>query len=70
VKFFGWYESVDSIFIAMEYLEHGDLHKYIRQTGPCSENDAKIIAYQLLKGLHVMHGMDFTHRDLKPQVSP
>jgi serine/threonine protein kinase len=54
----------------MEYLEHGDLDKYVRQIGPCSENDAKVIAYQLLKGLHVMHEMNLAHRDLKPQVSP
>lgn len=68
VEFFGWYETKDSLFIAMEYLEHGDLHKHIIRTGICSENDAKAIAYQLLEGLGVMHEMGFAHRDLKPQV--
>jgi hypothetical protein len=68
VEFFGWYETRDSLFIAMEYLEHGDLHKHILRTGTCSENDAKAIAYQLLEGLGVMHEMGFAHRDLKPQV--
>jgi serine/threonine protein kinase len=68
VEFLGWYETAQSLFIAMEYFEYGDLQKHIIGTGPCSENDAKMIAYQLLEGLGVMHEMGFAHRDLKPQV--
>lgn len=64
----GWFENVESIFIAMEYFRYGDLHKFIGDTGPCQESGAKIITAQLLEGLKVMHEMGFTHRDLKPQV--
>lgn len=70
VEFFGWYENTESIFIAMEYLQHGDLHKHLNVVGACSEHDSKMIAYQLLEGLGVMHNLGFAHRDLKPQVSP
>lgn len=34
-----------------------------------SENDNKIVAEQLLKGLTVLHEAGIAHRDLKPQVS-
>lgn len=29
MRFFGWYESVDFYFIAMEYAEHGDLNHHL-----------------------------------------
>jgi len=49
VEFYGWYENTESIFIAMEYLEYGDLHKHVNRVGACSEHDAKLIAFQLLE---------------------
>jgi serine/threonine protein kinase len=54
----------------MEYFALGDLHQYINSSeGPlCGEKEAKVIAYQLLQGLDIMHGMGFAHRDLKPHV--
>ena len=54
-----------TVFLVMEYLENGDLEKYI--TPELSESDAKSITRQLLEGLKVLHGMDWMHRDLKPQ---
>ena len=65
----GWFENVDCIFIAMEYFQYGDLHKFILHSGPCTEFGAKVITIQLLEGLGIMHQMGFAHRDLKPQVS-
>jgi serine/threonine protein kinase len=53
----------------MEYFQYGDLHKCILRSGPCTEREAKVMAVQLLKGLEIMHKLDFTHRDLKPHVS-
>jgi serine/threonine protein kinase len=64
----GWFENVDSIFIAMEYFQHGDLFRVIQDVGSCMEQGAKVITMQLLEGLSIMHDMGFTHRDLKPQV--
>ena len=49
----------------MEYLEHGDLVKYI--TPDLGEEDARSIIRQLLEGVKVLHGMNWVHRDLKPQ---
>ncbi|MCJ1404811.1 hypothetical protein MMC11_008037 [Xylographa trunciseda] len=64
VEFFGWYENDVSIFIAMEYLELGDLQH--RVLGPMPENDSKSIIFQLAEGLNFMHQKHFTPRDLKP----
>ncbi|EOO03023.1 putative calcium calmodulin-dependent protein kinase type 1b protein [Phaeoacremonium minimum UCRPA7] len=64
VKSYGWYETSDAVFIAMEYLEHGDLQKHL--TGPLPEVEAKEISSQLVEGLVFMHDNGFAHRDLKP----
>lgn len=66
VKLHGWYEDKDSVFLAMEYLRHGDLQKHMNE--PMAETQVKIITIQLLEGLKTMHELYFTHRDLKPQV--
>ncbi|CAG8241173.1 unnamed protein product [Penicillium nalgiovense] len=67
VKSFGWYEGPGQLFIAMEYLEIGDLFAYLYQKPlPLSEAEAKEIAYQILDGLSMMHENGFAHRDLKP----
>jgi serine/threonine protein kinase len=50
----------------MEYIEHGDLQRYL--TRPFPENEAREIAYQLLEGITFMHDNMFVHRDLKPSV--
>lgn len=51
----------------MEYLEHGDLHSCV--SAPLPEHEAQAIAHQLLEALRLMHRKNFTHRDLKPNVS-
>jgi serine/threonine protein kinase len=58
------------MFFAMEYFALGDLHQYINSSEGSffAEKDAKVIVYQLLQGLDIMHGMGFAHRDLKPHV--
>ncbi|KAJ5159252.1 Tetratricopeptide-like helical [Penicillium coprophilum] len=66
VKSFGWYEGPSQLFIAMEYLELGDLFAYLQSRPPVPEAEAKEIAYQILEGLTMMHGNGFAHRDLKP----
>ncbi|KAJ5951483.1 Tetratricopeptide-like helical [Penicillium vulpinum] len=66
VKSFGWYEGPGQLFIAMEYLEFGDLFAYLHQKPPVPEEEAKEIAYQILDGLNMMHENGFAHRDLKP----
>ncbi|KXX81529.1 Serine/threonine-protein kinase 17B [Madurella mycetomatis] len=66
VSIFGWFESTDSIFIAMEYLPDGDLEHYKNASPPFLELDTTRIVRQLLGGVRYMHENGFAHRDLKP----
>jgi serine/threonine protein kinase len=61
---YGWYESHDCIFLAMDYFEMGDLSRHLESKIP--ENQARGITQQLLRGLVELHRMGITHRDLKP----
>ena len=57
-------------YIVMEYLEHGELYKYItnviknENTG-FGENLGRLIFSQLLDGLEAMHNLNICHRDIK-----
>lgn len=52
----------------MEYIEKGDLSKYIKNQKEKARSGAKEIAPQVLEGLAVMHARGICHRDLKLQV--
>lgn len=68
MKFYGWYEDIarDFVFLAMEYIEGGDLSKYIKD--PIIRTEAQEITKQLLQGLSIMHERRICHRDIKPKV--
>ncbi|KAJ5742125.1 hypothetical protein N7533_011534 [Penicillium manginii] len=65
VEFFGWSEDDNFVFLAMEYVELGDLKA--NSHSPWAEHDTKLIMHQLLEGLVKMHRENIAHRDLKPQ---
>ncbi|KAI2463465.1 kinase-like protein [Annulohypoxylon bovei var. microspora] len=46
VEFYGWFKSSDTLFIAMEYHEHGDLRNYIAKHGRLRETEARDITWQ------------------------
>ncbi|CUS12982.1 unnamed protein product, partial [Tuber aestivum] len=65
MQFLGWYERNETLYIAMEYIEMGDLRKHISK--PLPEKTVQLITNQLLEGLKVMHEKGIAHRDLKPE---
>ncbi|KAK7698492.1 hypothetical protein SLS64_012484 [Diaporthe eres] len=62
----GWYEMNQTLYIAMEYMELGDLQSHLEDNGPIKEADAKFLSKQILRGLEFMHEEGFVHRDIKP----
>lgn len=50
----------------MEFLEFGDLQKFI--TAPFPEPEAASIVAQVGQALQYMHRKSFVHRDIKPLV--
>ncbi|KAL2204482.1 kinase-like protein [Sarocladium strictum] len=66
VRSHGWYQSPDSLYIAMEYCPCGDLKNHVALHGAVGERHAQIIISQILRGLAHMHEEKFAHRDLKP----
>lgn len=68
VVFHGWYEDKHSVYLAMEYVEQGDLRGHMNASGVIDELHAIPIALQILQGLVVLHEKKICHRDLKPQV--
>ena len=66
VEFYTWYESHQSISIAMEYIPGGDLSRYIGQH--IEKKEIVAIASQIAEGLSVLHCLDIVHRDIKPAV--
>ena len=57
-------------YIVMEYLEHGELYKYITNVTKednigFGENFGRLIFSQLLDGLEAIHNLNISHRDIK-----
>lgn len=67
VRFLGWYENAECVFIAIEYIKHGDLSQYLTKPRSSAAN-ARVITIQLLEGLAILHELKICHRDVKPKV--
>ena len=61
VESYGWFEDEQSVYIAMEYLPHGDLGGYLQRAAPLPEIEVQQIAHQILEGLSSMHRWDIAH---------
>ncbi|KAI0202425.1 kinase-like protein [Astrocystis sublimbata] len=66
VRSHGWFESPESVFIAMEFFPLGDLRRFMNAQPQFAEDAAQQIVRQLLKGVRLMHTSNYAHRDLKP----
>ena len=55
----------DYIHFVLEYCPYGDISTY---SAPLSELQAWCVCNQLMEGLSVLHQLDITHRDIKPEV--
>lgn len=56
----------DSLYIAMEFFSHGDLHQRLRKDVRLAPAVALDIVIQVARGLDAVHRAGVIHRDLKP----
>ena len=59
-------EDRGQVFIAMEYLEGGDLKHWIEAHGPLARPDLLRILEQVASALDYAHALGMLHRDVKP----
>lgn len=67
VRVFECFKTESNCFIIMEYMEGGDLHRHIKNSGPIAPSIAREWFEQIAKGVAFLHGMGIIHRDLKPE---
>jgi serine/threonine protein kinase len=70
VELIDYFESEDKIFMVMDYLEGGDLIKFICDHEPMTNVPEKTIAkiiYRIGKAIQYLHNYGMVHRDLKPE---
>lgn len=53
------------LYSVYEHMD-SDLHKIMNSNAVLNNRKIKLIAYQVLKGLHYMHSSGVVHGDLKP----
>merc|ERR1712050_610561 len=59
------FESMDKMFLVMEYCAHGGLDEVLKEKGFFPEREALDIFQQLADAVCYMHENEITHRDLK-----
>lgn len=65
VSMYELYESPKCLWIILELVDGGDLHKLLAHTEHYTEETAAKYAEQILKGVHYLHSQGVVHRDLK-----
>ena len=68
VKYYGHIETINELFIKMEYLKFGTLKNWIKQNkNNITEEQASLIIKKILSAINYLHQNQICHRDLKPQ---
>ncbi|CAK9301425.1 unnamed protein product [Gordionus sp. m RMFG-2023] len=67
VKFHSSFETPSKYIFALEYVNGGDLRRYMKKTGKLSEDSVKFYLSEIIVGLNFLHSMGIAHRDLKPE---
>lgn len=66
LKLFEVYETDNSLYLVMEYMQGSPLSNYLKKQGKLHENEALKLLKQILMGIEHMNLHKVMHRDLKP----
>ena len=55
------------VYMLSEFLQGGELWRYLREAGPCTEEQARYYTASVVEGLDHMHHLQIVYRDLKPE---
>lgn len=64
IRLRGWFEDEDNIYMVLQYISGGDLHKFFKKQLPSRDVVADII-HQIVRSLHYCHRKGIIHRDIK-----
>ncbi|XP_045593425.2 serine/threonine-protein kinase unc-51 isoform X2 [Procambarus clarkii] len=60
-------ETVNHVFLVMEYCNGGDLADYLHAMGTLNEGTICLFLIQMAESMRALYGKGIVHRDLKPQ---
>lgn len=68
IKLENVFDTNESVCLVLEYVGGGELSKRISRIKKMSEEEAKVIFYQLVLAVQYMHKNEIVHRDLKVRI--
>ncbi|XP_010464731.1 PREDICTED: 3-phosphoinositide-dependent protein kinase 2 [Camelina sativa] len=67
VKLFFTFQDTQSLYMALESCEGGELFDQITRKGRLSEDEARFYSAEVVDALEYIHNMGLIHRDIKPE---
>ncbi|KAA8492369.1 Myosin light chain kinase A [Porphyridium purpureum] len=61
------FETLESVYLVMEYMEAGTLADILERHGTFSEDEVRELMRPLLRAIVFLHSVGVVHRDIKPE---